>query len=161
MNDKDAIANAVAAGVVSGGVTLAVGAAIVAAFVMHPALGLTLLVGAIMFGATWLALALFWTAIKGACRWMRDRIGINFTRSYEAAAAPANPVILAQVETFALRDAAIVCAIPTVYALFASGVGPFAVCVAFSGFILLVLHYSMTTGPKLFGRVAATKGGRV
>ena len=79
---------------------------------MHMGLGLTLLVGAIMFGATWLALPLIWTAIKVACRWMRDRIGINFTRSYEAAAAPADPVILAQVETFALRDAAIVCAIP-------------------------------------------------
>lgn len=70
MNDKAAITNAVAAGVVSGGVTLAVTAAIVAAFVLHPALGLTLVVGAIMFGVAWLALALIWAVIKGAFRWI-------------------------------------------------------------------------------------------
>ena len=70
MDDKDAVTNAVAAGVVSGGVTLAVTAAIVAAFVLHPALGLTLAVGAIMFAVAWLALALSWTAIKGMFRWI-------------------------------------------------------------------------------------------
>jgi hypothetical protein len=70
IDDKDAIANAVAAGVVSGGVTLAIGAAAITAFIVHPALGLTLIVGAIMFGAAWLALALIWTATKGAFRWI-------------------------------------------------------------------------------------------
>jgi hypothetical protein len=71
MNGQDAIANAVAQGVMSGVIQLAIAAAVVAAFIMHPALGFALIVGAILFGVAWLALALIWAAI----RWIGGLVG--------------------------------------------------------------------------------------
>jgi len=67
-------------------------AAIIVAFVMHPALGLTLAAGGVILGVTWLVSALLWAATKVLFRWLGSLVGIDLSRTPK----PVDPAILAR-----------------------------------------------------------------
>jgi hypothetical protein len=84
VDNQDArTADAFAAGVVSGGVMLAILGAIIVAIVLHPALANTLAAGGAVLSVAWLALAPICAAIKGAFSWIGSRVSVDLSRAYD------------------------------------------------------------------------------